>query len=138
MTYRRSKPSTQSKTTVRALNGQGMLTEYRELFVPKKFCLGTGHVTFFLDKAQFTLDRYKQIHEECIRRGFNVPDYSENWEQVLMKDYWNSYVPTEDEKELLIQRISERIQGSSKTFFHYEGKSITKGEAIEILTNKSL
>ena len=100
--------------------------------------MGTGHVTFFLDKTQFTLDRYKQIHEECIRRGFNVPDYSENWKQVIMKDYWKSYEPTKEEQELLINRISERIQGSSKTFFHYEGKAITKGEAIEILTNKSL
>lgn len=36
MTYRRSKPSTQSKTTVRALNGQGMLTEYKEPYVPEK------------------------------------------------------------------------------------------------------
>ena len=39
---------------------------------------------------------------------------------------------------LLINRISERIRGSSKTFFHYEGKAITKVEAIEMLTNKSL
>ena len=73
-----------------------------------------------------------------LRRGFNVPDYSENWEQILMKDYWNSYVPTEDEKELLIQRIADRIQGSSKTFFHYEGKAITKVEAIEILTKNNV
>nr|DAN35744.1 MAG TPA: hypothetical protein [Caudoviricetes sp.] len=36
MTYRRSKPSTQSKVNVLRLNGQGMLTEYRELFVPRK------------------------------------------------------------------------------------------------------
>lgn len=106
--------------------------------IPNKFCLGTGHVTFFLNKAQFTLDRYKQIHEECIRRGFNVPDYSENWKQVIMKDYWKSYEPTKEEQELLINRITERIRGSSKTFFHYEGKAITKVEAIEILTNKSL
>lgn len=36
MNYRRSKPSTQSKVNVLQLNGQGMLTEYRELFVPRK------------------------------------------------------------------------------------------------------
>lgn len=144
-----------SAISVRRLTDEHLLAEHREIKrlpacfvksytsgalkrIPKKFCLGTGHVTFFLDKAQFTLDRYKQIHEECIRRGFNVPDYSENWKQVIMKDYWKSYEPTKEEQELLINRITERIRGSSKTFFHYEGKAINKGEAIEILTDKSL
>lgn len=144
-----------SAIPVRHLTDEHLLAEHREIKrlpacfvksyisgalkrIPKKFCLGTGHVTFFLNKAQFTLDRYKQIHEECIRRDFNVPDYSENWKQVIMKDYWNSYVPTEEEQKLLIQRITDKIQGSSKTFFHYEGKAITKDKAIEILTNKSL
>lgn len=144
-----------SAISVRCLTDEHLLAEHREIKrlpdcfvksyisgalkrIPNKFCLGTGHVTFFLNKAQFTLDRYKQIHEECIRRGFNVPDYSENWKQVIMKDYWKSYEPTKEEQELLINRITERIRGSSKTFFHYEGKAITKVEAIEILTNKSI
>lgn len=144
-----------SAISVRCLTDEHLLAEHREIKrlpacfvksytsgalkrIPKKFCLGTGHVTFFLDKAKFTLDRYKQIHEECIRRGFNVPDYSENWKQVIMKDYWKSYEPTKEEQELLINRISERIQGSSKTFFHYEGKSITKDKAIEILNCKNI
>ena len=144
-----------SAISVRCLTDEHLLAEHREIKrlpdcfvksyisgalkrIPNKFCLGTGHVTFFLNKAQFTLDRYKQIHEECIRRGFNVPDYSENWKQVIMKDYWKSYEPTKEEQELLINRITERIRGSSKTFLHYEGKAITKVEAIEILTNKSL
>lgn len=91
-----------SAISVRCLTDEHLLAEHREIKrlpdcfvksyisgalkrIPNKFCLGTGHVTFFLNKAQFTLDRYKQIHEECIRRGFNVPDYSENWKQVIMK-----------------------------------------------------
>ena len=91
-----------------------------------------------MEKLYDRLQRQWNDQRSSNRRGFNVPDYSENWEQVLMKDYWNSYVPTEDEKELLIQRISERIQGSSKTFFHYEGKSITKDKAIELLTKNNV
>lgn len=43
------------------------------------------------------------------------------------------YIPTEFDKKLLIDRISERINNSRKTYFHYYGKQITKNEAIEIL-----
>lgn len=139
-----------SAIPVRSLTDEHLLAEHREIKrlpacfvkaetsgalkrIPKTFCLGTGHVTFFLDKSEFTLERYKQIHDECLRRGFSVPDYSDNWNQVLYKEYWKAYEPTEEERELLVQRITERIQGSSKTFFHYEGKCITKDKAIEIL-----
>lgn len=143
-----------SAIPVRSLTDEHLLAEHREIKrlpacfvkaeisgalkrIPKTFCLGTGHVTFFLDKSKFTLERYKQIHGECLRRGFSVPDYSDNWNQVLYSDYWKSYEPTDEERELLIQRVTKRIQGSSKTFFHYEGKYITKEIAIEILNRKS-
>jgi deoxyribonuclease (pyrimidine dimer) len=101
--------------------------------IPSKFCLGVGHITFFLDKAQFTFNRYKQIHKECLRRGFNVTDYSENWKQVLLKDYWNDYISTEEENQLLVQRISDRILKSNKPYFHYNGECITKERAIQLL-----
>lgn len=143
-----------SAIPVRSLTDEHLLAEHREIKrlpacfvkaeisgalkrIPKTFCLGTGHVTFFLDKAEFTLERYKQIHEECLRRGFSVPDYSDNWNQILFREYWNNYQPDELEKELLIHRIEDRIQGSSKNFFHYEGKAVTKEKAIEILNCKS-
>ena len=86
-------------------------------------------------QKQLKSEEHKKDAEDCLRRGFNVPNYSENWEQVLMKDYWNNYVPTKEE-ELLIQRITERIQSSSKVYFHYKGKRITKEKAIEILNLK--
>lgn len=103
--------------------------------IPEEFCLGKGHVIFFLDKARFTLDRYRLIREECLRRGFNVPDYSENWKLVSLKSCWKSHIPTEKEKVLLIQRISEKIKGSPKACFHYERRPVTKEEAAKILTD---
>lgn len=141
-----------SAISVKCLTDEHLLAEHREIKrmpsyflkaqtsgalkrIPNVFCLGTGHVTFFLDKFQFTLNRYKQIHEECVNRGFNVPDYSNNWKIVSLKDCWNNYIPTNKEKELLIERISERISNSTKTSFHYIGKSITKSEAISLLNN---
>ena len=144
-----------SAISVKCLTDEHLLAEHREIKrlpacylkaktsgalkrIPKEFKLGTGHVTFFLDKFSFTYMRYKAIHTECLRRGFQVTDYSDLWRVIEPTSQWKSYEPTKEEQELLIQRITERIQGSSKTFFHYEGKAITKGEAIEILTDKSL
>lgn len=143
-----------SAISVRCLTDEHLLAEHREIKrlpdcfvksyisgalkrIPNKFCLGTGHVTFFLDKFAFTYTRYKAIHTECLRRGFQVTDYSDLWRAVEPTSQWKSYEPTKEELELLIQRITERIQGSSKTFFHYDGKAITKGEAIEILNCKT-
>ncbi len=98
--------------------------------IPKEFCLGAGHVTFFLDKQLFCLKRYNQIHAECLKRGFNVEDYSDNW--LALEDWmqergcWYDYVPTETEKHLLRIRICERTTKSRKERFHYYGKPISK------------
>lgn len=61
--------------------------------IPKEFTLGTGHVTFFLDKGAFTLKRYKLIHKECLRRGFNVTNFEFLW-NVYTKPHMNNYNPT--------------------------------------------
>lgn len=97
--------------------------------------MGTGHVTFFLDKFAFSMTRYMEIHNECEQRGFNVPDYSPLWKVVERNSCWRNYEPTEEERKLLVERISERIQNSSKEFFfHYFGERMTKEQAIELLT----
>lgn len=90
--------------------------------IPDKFCLGEGHVKFFINKNTFILNR-----------GFNVQDYSANWKNVADTSYWNDYKPTTEEHDLLIKRICERIAESKKKCFHYDGETITKSEAIELL-----
>lgn len=134
---------------VKCLTDEHLLAEHREIKrlpsclikaktsgalnrIPEKFCLGTGHVTFFLNKYKFTLNRYKQIYNECIKRGFNVVNYSDNWNDIDEK-YFNNYFSTNEDKNILIQRISERITNSTKTCFHYNGNNITKEMAIKIL-----
>ena len=100
--------------------------------IPDQFCLGPGHVTFFLDKGQFTLDRYKTIHRECLDRGFTVEDYSDSWQQVP-QEYMNEYSPGELDRKLLLERISSKINLSKKPYFRYRHKNITKERAIQIL-----
>lgn len=139
-----------SAISVQNLTDEHLLAEHREIKrlpnnflkalksgalgrIPKKFCLGTGHVTFFLDKQLFLLKRYCQIHTECLRRGFNVEDYSDNWlwQKDLMqgRGCWNDYLPTDTEKHLLRLRIYERIIASKKECFHYNRKPISKNIA---------
>ena len=89
----------------RNLTDEHLLAEHREIKrictfanmtyknAPKEFTLGTGHVLFFVDKPAFTLLRYNLLYIECIRRGFNVEDYSPNW--LIYKNIpdWPEYLP---------------------------------------------
>ncbi len=140
-----------SAIPVRNLTDEHLLAEHREIkrlpyqwcksynngyisFAPEKFTLGKGHVLFFLNKQGFILERYKQIHEECLKRDFKVDDYSDNWTYVAL-DYMKGYEPTEEERNLLIERIMDRILHGNKEYYHYCGKRISKEEAIELLKN---
>ena len=103
--------------------------------IPDKFTLGPGHVTFFLNKMAFCLDRYNKIYGECIARGFDVKNFAENWDGFENgPDYFQWYEPTAEERQLLIERISTRIRESNKPYWHYCGDMISQEEAINLLT----
>lgn len=136
-----------SAISVKCLTDEHLLAEHREikrlpqclkksknLCIPDKFRLGAGHIKFFLDKMSFVKNRYKMIYEECLMRGFDVVNYSENWDSVG-NEYMNGYEPTREERELLIERISDRLMNSSKNFWHYCGKKISKEDAIVLLNS---
>ena len=141
-----------SAIKVRMLTDEHLLAEHREIpricsvykkridskrdfsDSPKEFTLGTGHVIFFANKGTFTLDRYIEIRNECIRRGFNVEDYRKNW---IVYNVFNDYKPTINEFNLLVERISDRLLNTKKPYWHYYGERITKEDAIELL-NKLL
>ena len=144
-----------SAIPVQLLTDEHLLAEHREIKrlpacfikalesvalgrIPKVFCLGTGHVTFFLNKQLYLLTRYKQIHQECLNREFDVEDYTTNWLELQDKmesnNCWRAYKPTANEHDLLIARISERIAKSPKSYFHYYGETITKQQALKLLT----
>lgn len=100
---------------------------------PSKFTLGKGHVLFFLYKQKFILERYIMIRLECERRGFNVTNYRCNWQNIPIVYFTENYEPTQDDIELLKSRITDRINGSSKTNFHYYGQPISKLTAVKKL-----
>lgn len=138
-----------SAINVKRLTDEHLLAEHREIkritdnFIkrknskqglnnlPTKFTLGTGHVLFFIDKGGFTLNRYKQLYDECVDRGFNVTDYSNNWS--IYGSNLKDYVPTDEEHSLLVERISERIMNNTKPNWHYRGRVVSKDEGVVLL-----
>ena len=132
-----------------ALTDQHLLAEHREIKrlpavfaknpnpigIPSEFTLGTGHVKFFLDKGKYTLKRYMLIYAECIRRGFEVTDYSQNWEVYKQYPKYNKdYKETPEAIELLIARISERLSASKQKPRYYK-KEILIEEAVKSISS---
>ena len=139
-----------SAIPVQCLTDEHLMAEYREIKrlpdcwkksvksgsinkIPAKFTLGKGHVLFFLNKHKFTFIRCRQLLNECRKRGFNVQNYLGNWTEAQEPTHWLSYDHTIEERGLLIERISSRINESAKQHFHFYGDKITKEEAILLL-----
>ena len=77
--------------------------------IPPVFKLGTGHVKFFYDKCEYLLDRYAELYDECIRRGFNVQNYIDAWSGVPA-ELMGNYTPTPECIAEVKERIAERLK----------------------------
>ena len=65
---------------------------------------------FWLDKGKFTLNRYNKIHQECLKRGFNVSNFSKNWKIYEKKpDFFNDYIPSNEQNQMILDRIRQRL-----------------------------
>lgn len=135
---------------VRNLTDEHLLAEHREIKripesykasirsgsinrIPNKFCLGKGHVLYFVDKPAYTFRRYLQLYRECLRRGFDVQLYSENWDCYPDEMFYRDIRASSYNRNIIVDRIIERIKSSPKKFFHYCGERITKRKAIKLL-----
>ena len=98
--------------------------------IPQRFTLGPGHISFFMNKKSWTLNRYKDLHQECIRRGINVNDKTYKWNSWEGEDV--EYHEEGFEKNLIIERIQNNLN-KSNGYFHYNHKKITKGQVIDFL-----
>lgn len=99
--------------------------------IPDDFRVGLGHVLFFVNKGQYTLNRYNEIYEECIRREFDVENYASNWDKYP-KHLMGDYSPTARDIGIIKERIKERIlQSYSKN--RYYKNDISKHDAITLL-----
>lgn len=76
--------------------------------IPSTFSLGKGHVSFFYDKLGYLRDRYRDLYNECIARGFNVQNYEASWNGIP-DELMNGYTPTENDIRIITERIAERL-----------------------------
>jgi len=76
--------------------------------IPKAFSLGKGHVSFFYDTLGYLKERYIDLYNECLARGFNVQSYLLSWEGIP-QELMNSYTPTERDVYIIRERIAERL-----------------------------
>lgn len=77
--------------------------------IKPKFTLGIGHVTFFYNKNLYLLKRYNELTNECLKRGFNITDYSDAFNDLPSKLFndWDDNEPYV--RELLKERVNERL-----------------------------
>ncbi len=76
---------------------------------------------FWLDKGKWTYNRYLELWEECVVRGFNVTDFSGNWEVYKEKPTFNgNFEPTYVHYNLLENRIMNRMKGMGTVRYYGE------------------
>lgn len=106
------------------LTNKHLLAEHRELKripnvvskgkcnlknIPAKFSLGKGHVSFFYDKLSYLKDRYIELYNECIARGFNIQNYLSAWDSVPI-ELMKGYNPTDNDAQIIRERIAEKLK----------------------------
>lgn len=115
---------------VKELCDKHLLAEHRELKripncvskgkfslknIPNEYVLGTGHCAFFYQRLTFLKQRYKQLHEECLSRGFNVQwMFPADEELPAHSSFWEDYTPTEKALTLNRERITLRMPLNAK------------------------
>lgn len=104
---------------------QHLLAEHREIVripntiksgkakidkIPDTFKLGSGHVKFFYNKLLYLKNRYNILYDECVKRGFNVTNYSESFDDlddILYNDWCGDIKSNNIVKERIIERLSK-------------------------------
>lgn len=79
--------------------------------IPSAYTLGTGHVLHFCNKLQYITERYQQLIQEMLDRGYkpnpiNIKDLLDGIDPKM----YNQYVPTDEAIKINRQRINERLK----------------------------
>jgi len=87
------------------------------LNIPDKFCLGTGHMSFFLNKGKFIENRFEQIKIEMAKRGYSTNlNFRNSWLKCNRLDLYNDYSPTEEAVNQLKERIKIRTPKNARYY----------------------
>jgi len=100
--------------------------------IPKKYCLGAGHMKFFKNKVRYLRDRHNKLVLEQARRGFkhNSVFSLEGFKSENLKDW----IPTKEDINLNLERIFERINKKRK-FYKYYSKCLDERYIKNVLSS---
>lgn len=105
--------------------------------IPDKFTLGKGHVLYFIDKPSYTYSRYLDLYNECIKRGFNVENYSNNWYVYKLNHIKDTRTkPSKRDISIIIDRLIERVIQYKEPIVRFSGIQYSKLEFINLLKSQ--
>jgi len=121
---------------------QHLIAEYREILrvfklarrtntAPKKFTLGTGHVSFFYDKLKYAHNRFQLLRREVLDRGFTANMEFDSSILLGKENLYNDWIGTKEANKLVTNRMLERAKSMGK--LRYMGKLITKEDYEKML-----
>jgi len=91
--------------------------------LPEEFTLNTGHVKFFYTRGLFLAKRFQSLRDELLRRKVNINLESSFDLHLFPEDFQNDWVPTDEAKRIIRERIKERI-AQKPGFYRYYGEKI--------------
>lgn len=87
------------------------------------YTLNTGHVTFFYDKLQFLSNRFGDLTDELLQRGFDIAPFlfgNDDFDFVWNKIEQVIWHPTKKDVRVNIDRIAQRLN-ERPTWYRYYG-----------------
>jgi len=88
--------------------------------IPPRFTLNQGHILFFADKGRYIAQRFQQLREEMIERGF-TPQYSQIDTTVWPRGFFRDWSPDQSAFALIRARIADRV-ARKPAWYRYSGK----------------
>jgi len=128
------------------LADQHLIAEYAEILmlaayirkypglgdIPRSYCLGKGHMTFFKDKMAYLKMRHESLKTEMRKRGFRT-DKTINL-LTFRKENKGDWEPKHDDIRIITERLISKLQLKPE-YYRYYGRHESPDFFIRLLRN---
>lgn len=95
-------------TLIKARVAKGQLP--CDIKAPSEYVLGKGHVMFFFTRVKYLVDRYTELCNEMLNRGYKpnlemFNDIIDDVESCIPLAWWGDYIPTASAIDMNVQRM---------------------------------
>lgn len=89
--------------------------------IPEEYCLGAGHMLFWMNKCGYLENRYDLLTREMVNRGFK-PDFSLKFEMSYeMRIASLDWEPSDRDIQIIYARLREKIAKKPNWYKYYGG-----------------